>query len=274
MKKKFVIAAILALGASVASAQENSASGPRPQPANAGIRADLRASATVNGPAPMKAEARIMATTSKMVPREAIDARMSNIETRVEKGMQKLEEKKDRIASTTEAKLQDMRAKLETKSAQIEGRASSTKTRVEEAREKLEGRIERRASSTEARLEARQEKIEVRLAASTKNASDKAAQVVERLTDIKGKIEARIDKIEEAGTDVANARQALVTATVKIDAADASVKALAEITIDNSNPQASLEAFKTALATTHATIRDAQASLNAVVQILKSSAQE
>lgn len=164
------------------------------------------------------------------------------------------ERKRAMIASTTAARLADMRENYEEKRAQL---ASSTQERMEKFRARFDENVLRV-------LNTHVENIIKRLTAA-----------LERFTDIAARMESRIETLEARGVDMttaislhADAEAKIADAKVKVDAIDVAVDAA----LASENPrEAFSQMVRPAVSAAETALREAHKALVAVLRAIKAA---
>lgn len=146
--------------------------------------------------------------------------------------------------------------------------------RIEEATERREERLEETEERREEHRVALEANKEARIAGYLDNVSRKMSAAIERLNVLGDRIESRIEKIEEAGYDMTDARALLETAREKITEADTETATAlddAKTALSEDMTRETFGAIASTLAHAKENLREAHQALVEVIRNMKAS---
>jgi hypothetical protein len=207
-------------------------------------------------------EAEADVTTDRAVARAAAEANLEAAqETRIETEAARLEARTE---------IEEQRAiTLEEREVAIEATRASTSAEREAKREEMtEQKEERRAALSE-----RSSERIINLAANVSNRMDAAGT---RIQDIIIRLESRIEKLEAAGLDVSEAKDALQSAQISLNAAVnnlTTIDVTVQAAVSSADPRSNWTSVKAAYQNIREQLRTAHTEIKASVQALKDAAQ-
>lgn len=179
-----------------------------------------------------------------------------------------IEERKDQIASSTDARRAEFRENVGERRAQF---ASSTAERWGEWKEKMGERRANFASTTALRKANLAENIKERVLNRAEHAAGLLDAMIARLNGLALRIESRITLLNEDGVDTSAAEAALADAVTAVDEAESAVadlKAGFTAALESENPREALQALKPTGEAAKTAIREAHQALMEAVKAL------